>query len=762
MDAPNQLQALLQFLVTDASSIAHLSYILDHLSSSCLAPSPHLQKWVTRVTSLMHSKDPAARWAAVCIAYRMSCLSKSLLIDNAQSWVGIVFSSLSKPEPVPILRAATRYLSLVLCAAGHNLEFQRQVAIPIVPKVSSALLTIAEKHNDRDIKILSIRTLAQLVPLYPSLHKALSQRLYALCNQIFSGSVHHTTDGLLDATVNLYAVLHFLGGKVGGTNLWRNCLDEVLQFSWSAWLTLRTTFPTSTQLSHKAIGHLRLSDGKPPNPLSQADATTGNPLTTVALNFDKLKCGVSAIGALLRYFKIVAMRTPLSHQHRRVPVHRPVRVPIGHLAAFCWCLLTSTLDDEGPTHIDPRVRIAESTVVPQIWMQACRLLSYLTQTTQDLLAPHASRLIMIISSHLENNLELSQRNSFLWCAFRLLYSCPVVGATLGINRLLKATISILSPLYLHQPRTETNSGPTSQLRANKKRRREYEVDNVLSATNITVCATTDECDTLIAALDVVNQCMLNAELVPSTRSLADRVLLSILLSLPSIPPSSLSFDPSFHGRVISKVRDMCVESAQGISNAMSRGTGLVLHSLSSENLAKRDKLHSRVDLLLHPRRPPFVRTLPLVESLSLSSAEESAEETATRQSLDLAFGDGDHRSITSELQNHPELVSQSSLAPDQQTSLNPPQERALPTPIKLHPQATNGANGNPPIEVATSSVLPAAPPLPAVPDVPAGSLPLISQKGPVPELVVHVAPMLVDESDHEEVPTIDLGSDSDA
>lgn len=111
--------------------------------------------------------------------------------------------------------------------------------------------------------------------------------------------MHPATDCLLDATVNLYAVLHFLGGKVGGTNLWRNCLDEVLQFSWSAWLALRTTFPTSAQLSHKAVGYLCSADGKLPNPLSHAD-TTGNPLTTVAFNLDKLKSGVSAINALLR------------------------------------------------------------------------------------------------------------------------------------------------------------------------------------------------------------------------------------------------------------------------------------------------------------------------------------------------------------------------------------------------------------------------------------------------------------------------------
>lgn len=81
---------------------------------------------------------------------------------------------------------------------------------------------------------------------------------------------------------------------------------------------------------------------------------------------------------------------------------------------------------------------------------------------------------------------------------------------------------------------------------------------------------------------VMGQCMLHAELVPSTRSLANRVLLSILLSLPSIPPSSLSSDPSFHGKVIKKVRDMCVESVQGTSHAMSKGTDLVLHSFSFE------------------------------------------------------------------------------------------------------------------------------------------------------------------------------------
>ncbi|KAG9317497.1 rRNA processing/ribosome biogenesis-domain-containing protein [Chiua virens] len=744
MDVPHQLETLLHFLVTDASSVAHLPYLLDHLSPACLSPSPHLQKWVTRLTSLMHSKDTAARWAAICIAYRMSFLSKSLLVDNAQSWVGIVFPCLSKPEPIPILRVSMRYLNLVLCAAEHNLEFQRQVAIPMVPKVSLALLTIAEKHNDRDIKTSSIRMLAQLIPLYPSLHKALGQRLSALCHQIFSGSVR-ATDTLVDATANLYSVLHFLGGKVGGTDLWRNCLDEALQMSWSAWLGLRTTFPTSAQMSHNVIAHLRTPDGKLPDLISYGDATR-EPLTRITLNLNRLKCGVSAISALLR-----------------APVTRPVKVPFGHLSAFGSCLLASTLDDEGQTYFDPHVRVAESSVVPAIWNQACRLLSCLAQTAQDLLAQHKSRLITIISSQLDNSLEQAQKHSFLQCAYHLLYFCPVVDTTLGINRLLKATIPIISPLYVHQPRSESSLKTAKQSKASNKRRREYEADNVLSTTNNTICATTDDCNTLLAALDVISQCMLSTELVPSTRSLANRVLLSILLSLPSILPSSLSSDVSFHGRVIKRVRDICIETVQGSSHAMSKGSGLVLRSFLSENLATRDKLHSHVDLLLHPRRPPFVRTLPFVESLSLSSAEESTQEAATRHSLELAFGNGEIDSDTSKLPYQPEPVTQNTLAPDQQAPPNPPRGQALLTSVELQSQTTSNVarTGNHPAEEVTSSVLPmVVAPLPFASNVPTGLSLSLSQKDPAPSS--RVAPMLVDESDQEELPAIDLGSDSDA
>lgn len=179
----------------------------------------------------------------------------------------------------------------------------------------------------------------------------------------------------------------------------------------------------------------------------------------------------------------------------------------------------------------------------------------------------------------------------------------------------------------------------------------------------------------------------------------------------------------------------------------------------AQNLATRDKLHSHVDLLLHPRRPPFVRTLPFVESLSLSSAEESAEETATRQSLELVFGTGEIRSINSE-QTHLEPVTQNFLALDQQTPLNPPQERALRASIELHPQTTSDANDSITMEAVTPSVTPVVPPLQAIPDACTGSSSLVSQKEPSP--TAYAMPMVVDESDQEDMPSIDLDSDSDS
>lgn len=107
---------------------------------------------------------------------RTSVLSKAVMLECAQSWVTAALSLLSvrssscnvracsntrnmylpqKNEGVPVLKACIRLLRLIFTTATGIPEFQRQVSTPNVPKFSAALISLAEKHEDIELKVRS-------------------------------------------------------------------------------------------------------------------------------------------------------------------------------------------------------------------------------------------------------------------------------------------------------------------------------------------------------------------------------------------------------------------------------------------------------------------------------------------------------------------------------------------------------------------------------------------------------------------------------
>jgi len=87
-DSVHPLKTFLQLqLASDNAAVLSLPYLIQFLSPQHLQPSTHLQKWATRINSLIHSKDPGARWAGLAIACRTSVLSRELMLENARSWV---------------------------------------------------------------------------------------------------------------------------------------------------------------------------------------------------------------------------------------------------------------------------------------------------------------------------------------------------------------------------------------------------------------------------------------------------------------------------------------------------------------------------------------------------------------------------------------------------------------------------------------------------------------------------------------------------
>ena len=96
MDVSQELKTLLQVhLASDSSAALHLPHVLATLSSTALQSSEHIQKRVARVNTLVASKDGAARWAGLCIALQTASLSRDLMLECAQAWVGAAIPLLS-------------------------------------------------------------------------------------------------------------------------------------------------------------------------------------------------------------------------------------------------------------------------------------------------------------------------------------------------------------------------------------------------------------------------------------------------------------------------------------------------------------------------------------------------------------------------------------------------------------------------------------------------------------------------------------------
>ena len=96
MDGGHRLKEFLQIqLASDSSAVLHLPFVLETLAKEDFTPSTHAQKWIARVNSLIHAREPAAKWVGLCLAFQTAALSRDLMLGCAQSWVGTVIPLLA-------------------------------------------------------------------------------------------------------------------------------------------------------------------------------------------------------------------------------------------------------------------------------------------------------------------------------------------------------------------------------------------------------------------------------------------------------------------------------------------------------------------------------------------------------------------------------------------------------------------------------------------------------------------------------------------
>jgi len=263
---------------------------------------------------------------------------------------------------------------------------------------------------------------------------------------------------------------------------------------------------------------------------------------------------------------------------------------------------------------------------------------------------------------------------------------------------------------------------------------------------------------LLAAIQLV---LRSPYLAPAVHSIACRVLLSILLVLPQMPPASLSPDAALHGSVLAKTHELCAELGSGTTSAMSKSLGLVIRAgiidESERTLISSENVYRRLDLLLHPRVPPLVRSLPHVESLSLFRAEESLDEIDARETLGLGVSE-QHPKVPNAMDD----IAMTHVAPEEVTMQISLTTATTAKQIDVSTQSPPSAQPEPHSKIAQPRQMSPFPPPPdPLPSSSVTQAPIASGST-VPVAVKPVSAIApVDEEEDEEMPAIDMDSDSE-
>ncbi|KAG8860532.1 hypothetical protein FRB96_003786 [Tulasnella sp. 330] len=626
----DHLAALLQHqLAGDTSAFEHLPYIISSLTSDHLAASPQTVKWILRVNSLMHSKDPAARWAGICLAKKTSELSPKTMMEHAQTWVTNVLPMLSRTEPVPIYKASTYLLFCIFSSAVQITEFQRQVSLPNISKFASSLLALSDRSTEPDLTILVVNTLSALVVLYPTQLRPVQAAMYKLSLRFLAGSYPSTTSPqVASSSAKLQATLHLTGGKTGGSVLWKKTLDGTLASAQQAVTVLRTTFG---------------EDGVSETHGLDLPTFPEDRMIAIPMALDRLRCMTMTLKELLR-----------------VSATRPVIIPMGAFVGLISMLLRGAPDQkEDLPYFDPAQRLLQLALVPETFALGCDLLMSLSECVGRHLTPYTSQMITTLTYHLAHSSGANQaptRTNILRTIPPLLHHTRPFHGPLSASRLTKAILPSLTRLLPDAPTSSSNevngesaaTGSSSKGKG-KKRSRGYDGDEVFRASKPAAHLNVQQSEEVLTALDAVDALLVSGFLSPAILSLVHKTLLSLLLWLPQRTQESLSPDLGFHGRMLKKLSTMCVDLAcDGTSGWASRSIGTVISSVvgGSSAIVESQSTTSntrRLEQTIHPRLPPLLRSLPPIESLTLFKREETKEERETRETLQIVAPEDDQK-----------------------------------------------------------------------------------------------------------------------
>ncbi|KAJ2961569.1 hypothetical protein NQZ79_g3157 [Umbelopsis isabellina] len=191
----DQLQGLLAYLSNDSQIERYLPFVLESLSLTRYieddsADSINYHKWITRLNSLLHSKNSTARYAGITLIRATCEQSNTLYLANVSSWVPNVLNLLTRPEPTAVQEESIKTLQMLFAKTADKPEVQREVTSPNLPKFNHALLTLS---GNKDLLPAIFDALISSFSNFPTTSRPIADNSRKLCLSLLDGSFVHSS-----------------------------------------------------------------------------------------------------------------------------------------------------------------------------------------------------------------------------------------------------------------------------------------------------------------------------------------------------------------------------------------------------------------------------------------------------------------------------------------------------------------------------------------------------------------------------------------
>ncbi|KAJ9117158.1 hypothetical protein QFC20_000301 [Naganishia adeliensis] len=630
----------------------HLLTILQTnrpLATPSSIPHSDLVKFLNKLSSHVLSKDTSVdglkhRRAAWRIARQVVEQDREgWVLTNGwgKTWVHAMMALVSPSLPETQLVDLLPLLTLLLKRSLAFPAFSREVALPVVPKCSQALVACmvdAEGKGEWGVVALVLDYLPVLFPLSPTPHRPLVPTLLPLLHRILLTApafpipsiLSDKPTTLVQRAALVLAHLHILAGKVAAS------------------AAFHTDMLLALTESHACLS--ALIDGTLALPPHHGAQVQGVGVTFIQTVDTRTRQDV-LLGVLARevaseekiqpFLRAMEGWTAVIHALLAFPTARPVTLPLGGILHLAMRMLTCTPDVPLLEHVQGDTELAAgiSAALPRLWIAGIKLVSACVIATGSHVVPYLG-LILDHTIHLAELVALGQA---LTPQLALIRFHTLILARLDPNpsssayhtRLVKLCIGHVTPLMQQKPVVQAEDAGLAGKKG-KKRMRGAGDDAFVGSLAGRVgqgMVSKDEGRVVIAALKLLSVLLPHPALPPALQALAIRLVLSASYSLETQSAAAVSADLTLHEK-ISRAVDAVLSKAvklRGGSGSLGPWAGLMLDRTASNDLS--DAIAS----VIHPLLPPLSRPLPPISSLVFynipSTDFESSEEKKLRAEM---------------------------------------------------------------------------------------------------------------------------------